>query len=67
MHQSNSIWSPHSVPGVQAQPWKYNYRDGECGLHKTNDGWAALDPNMEFSKVRREREQKVKTRRRRGR
>lgn len=51
--QRNSLWSPKSVPGVQAQPWKYNYQDGECGIHKTNDNYEAQDPKLELNRVRR--------------
>ena len=46
--EDNNQWTPESVPGVQAQPWKNNYQDGFCGIHKTNDGYDPLDPELEL-------------------
>lgn len=35
---ANNAWRPDSVPGVKAQPWSANYRDGECGIRQHDDG-----------------------------
>jgi hypothetical protein len=43
---ANNAWRPDSVPGVKAQPWSANYRDGECGIRQLDDGNDNLDPNL---------------------
>ena len=43
---ANNAWRPDSVPGVKAQPWSANYRDGECGIRQVDDGKDYLDPNL---------------------
>lgn len=30
----NNVWKPNSVPGVKAQPWSANFKDGICGMRK---------------------------------
>ena len=34
------------MPAVEAQPWSANYIDGYCGIHKRNDNYELLDPNL---------------------
>lgn len=43
---ANNAWRPDSVPGVKAQPWSANYRDGECGNRQLDDGKDYLDPTL---------------------
>ena len=43
---ANNAWRPDSVPGVKAQPWSANYRDGECGIRQLDDGKDNLDPTL---------------------
>lgn len=31
---------------MKAQPWKFNYIDGYCGIRKLNDDLEELDPNL---------------------
>ena len=42
----NNAWMPNSVPGVKAQPWYANYKDGLCGTHKANEDKQSLDPSL---------------------
>lgn len=44
--QMNSIWKPSSVPGVKAQPWSANYKDGTCGMRKMDNDMHEYDPNL---------------------
>ena len=43
---SNNQWIPNSVPGVKAQPWSNNYRDGLCGQRKKDDDLGMYDPEL---------------------
>ena len=43
----NSWWVQSSVPGVQAQPWEWNYRDGYCGVRLLHENFENLrDPSL---------------------
>jgi len=42
----NSVWKPSSVPGVKAQPWSANYKDGTCGKRKMDLDMQRLDPSL---------------------
>jgi hypothetical protein len=46
-NSTNSFWMASSVPAVQAQPWEYNYKDGICGIHKTDMGYDTDAPELE--------------------
>lgn len=43
---SNNQWIPNSVPGVKAQPWGSNYRDGLCGIRKKDNDLGINDPKL---------------------
>ena len=43
---ANSFWVPSSVPGVKAQPWSRNYREGLCGMRPADGGLARTDPDV---------------------
>jgi len=42
----NNVWMPNSVPGVKAQPWGANYKDGSCGLKNKDLDMQRLDPSL---------------------
>lgn len=42
----NSWWVQSSVPGVAAQPWSSNYRDGYCGVRLLKENLDNLDPSL---------------------
>ena len=46
MEDINSAWTPHSVPGIKSQPWKYNYMDGSCGIRNLDKNYDRLDPEL---------------------
>lgn len=50
---SNNQWIPNSVPGVKAQPWSNNYRDGLCGQRKKDDDLGLYDPELSALSVGR--------------
>ena len=43
----NSRFVQDSVPGVRAQPWQYNYMDGECGIRNFSLYYAQTDPDLD--------------------
>ena len=42
----NSWWVQSSVPGVAAQPWEWNYRDGYCGVRLVEENLHIKDPSL---------------------
>jgi hypothetical protein len=44
----NNHWSPSSVPRVKAQPWGFNYIDGECGRRDFTQGMSRLDADLPY-------------------
>lgn len=43
---ANNAWRPESIPGIKAQPWRANYRDGVCGVRQVEKEGGAFDPNL---------------------
>uniref|UniRef100_A0A7S2LHS3 GH16 domain-containing protein n=2 Tax=Leptocylindrus danicus TaxID=163516 RepID=A0A7S2LHS3_9STRA len=55
---ANNVWVPNSVPGVKAQPWDANYKDGPCGVRELDDDIEILDADVDFADLSNEREKR---------
>lgn len=53
-YEPNSDWIPSSVPGIKAQPWKYNYLDGNIADNPPHKAYPdKLIGPMHVSQLRR--------------
>lgn len=53
---ANNVWVPNSVPGVKAQPWSANYKDGAYGVRELDDDIEILDADIDFDDLSSKRD-----------